>query len=54
MEAAGWLNSTWGESESNRRAKFYRLTKAGEHQLEAETEGWQRIALTITNALKAT
>lgn len=54
MEEAGWLKSSWGESESNRQAKFYCLTKAGERQLETATEGWQRIALAITNALKAT
>ena len=54
MEEAGWLESAWGESENHRRAKFYRLTKAGKRQLEAETEGWQTIALAITNALKAT
>ncbi len=50
MEEAGWLQSSWKESENNRRAKYYRLTKAGRHQLEAETEDWQRISL----ALKAT
>ncbi|HJQ70797.1 MAG TPA: PadR family transcriptional regulator [Blastocatellia bacterium] len=54
MEQAGWLQSTWGESENNRRAKYYQLTKAGRRQLEAETEGWQRISLAITSALKAT
>src|SRR5215207_110501 len=54
MEQAGWLNSSWGESENNRRAKYYRLTKAGQRQLEAETEGWQRISLAIASALKAT
>ncbi len=54
MEQAGWLISSWGESENNRRAKFYRLTKAGQRQLEAETEDWQRISLAITSALKAT
>ena len=54
MEEAGWLRSSWGESENNRRAKYYRLTRAGQRQLEAETESWQRIALAITNALKAT
>jgi len=54
MEEAGWLNSSWGESENNRRAKYYRLTRAGKHQLEAETEDWQRISLAITSALKAT
>ena len=54
MEEAGWLNSSWGESENNRRAKYYRLTKAGQHQLEAETKDWQRISLAIATALKAT
>jgi PadR family transcriptional regulator, regulatory protein PadR len=54
MEQAGWLESSWGESENNRRAKYYRLTKAGGRQLEAETEDWRRISLAITSALKAT
>jgi transcriptional regulator len=54
MEQAGWLSSEWGESENNRRAKYYQLTKAGRRQLEAETEGWQRISLAIASALKAT
>ena len=51
MEEAGWLKSYWGESENNRRAKFYTLTKAGERQLETETEDWERISLGISNAL---
>ncbi len=54
MEEAGWLKSEWGESENNRRAKFYSLTKAGRRQLEAETEDWRRISLAIGNALRAT
>jgi len=54
MEEAGWLESSWGESENNRRAKYYRLTKAGLRQLEAETEDWRRISVAITSALKAT
>lgn len=54
MEEAGWLQSSWGESEKNRRAKYYRLTRAGQRQLEAETEDWQRISLAIASALKAT
>ena len=54
MEEAGWLSSVWGESENNRRAKYYRLTKAGERQLGAETEQWKKVALAMTNALKAT
>jgi PadR family transcriptional regulator PadR len=54
MEEAGWLSSFWGESENNRRAKFYQLTKTGTKQLETETEQWARVALAMTNALKAT
>ena len=54
MEEAGWLSSLWGDSENNRRAKFYRLTKAGRAQLEAETKQWQTIALAMANALRAT
>jgi PadR family transcriptional regulator, regulatory protein PadR len=53
MEEAGWLKSSWGESENNRRAKYYRLTKAGQRQLEDEIEDWQRISLAIANALQA-
>jgi PadR family transcriptional regulator, regulatory protein PadR len=54
MEEAGWLTSAWGESENNRRAKYYRLTKAGQRQLKTETENWQRISLAIVSALQAT
>jgi transcriptional regulator len=54
MEEAGWLSSSWGESDNNRRAKFYKLTRAGHKQLETETKDWQRISLAITSALKAT
>jgi transcriptional regulator len=51
LEEAGWLSSFWGESENNRRAKFYRLTKAGKRQLEVETEQWAKVALAMNNAL---
>ena len=54
MEEAGWLSSAWGESENNRRARFYRLTKAGRRQLGEETAQWNRIALAMTNALRST
>ena len=53
MEEAGWLKANWGESENNRRAKFYSLTSAGRRQLETETEDWQRISLGIASALEA-
>ena len=54
MEEAGWLKSNWGESENNRRAKFYVLTNAGRRQLETETQDWERISLGIASALRAT
>ena len=53
LEEAGWLSSSWGESENRRRAKFYRLTKAGRAQLDVETEEWTRIAAAMANALAA-
>jgi PadR family transcriptional regulator PadR len=43
----GWISSEWGASENNRKAKFYSLTKAGKHQLSAETENWERISSII-------
>ena len=54
MEEAGWLASSWGESENNRRAKFYRLTAAGRRRLESETEQWRRISVAMAAALEAT
>jgi len=54
MEEAGWLDSSWGESENNRRAKYYQLTKAGRRQLDTEAEDWRRISLAIAGALRAT
>jgi PadR family transcriptional regulator, regulatory protein PadR len=54
MEEAGWLRSCWGESETNRRAKFYALTKAGKKQLHTESERWERISLAMTTALRTT
>lgn len=53
LDEAGWLESTWGESENRRRAKFYRLTRPGRRQLKSETEEWQRLATNIALALRA-
>jgi PadR family transcriptional regulator, regulatory protein PadR len=52
LEEAGWLESTWGESDNKRRAKFYRLTSAGRRQLKVETANWERIALAMSAALQ--
>lgn len=54
MEEAGWLTSFWGEAETNRRAKFYRLTKTGKRQLQTESDKWERISLAMASALRAT
>jgi transcriptional regulator len=54
MEEAGWLAASWGASENNRRAKYYKLTAAGRRQLESEVGEWQRIAVAISFALQAT
>jgi PadR family transcriptional regulator, regulatory protein PadR len=54
LEEAGWLESTWGASKNNCRAKFYQLTKAGQRQLEGETESEQWIVLAMTSALQTT
>ena len=53
LSRIGWISSLWGESENNRRAKYYRLTKAGKKQLEAETKRWDRISWAIAQALEA-
>lgn len=52
MEERGWVTSTWGVSENNRRAKFYKLTRAGRKQLEAERANWERISLAVTRILR--
>jgi len=44
MEQMGWITSKWGVSESNRRAKFYAITRAGKKQLATEAENWERIS----------
>lgn len=54
MQQAGWLTSSWGQSETNRRAKFYRLTGQGRKQFQTESQRWKRISLAIADALGAT
>jgi PadR family transcriptional regulator, regulatory protein PadR len=53
MEEKGWLTAAWGESENNRKAKYYELTKAGRRQFEAEAERWKQISLAVERALGA-
>ena len=47
LEYKGWIRSDWGNSENNRRAKFYRLTAAGRKQLETELETWDRLSAAV-------
>jgi transcriptional regulator len=49
----GWIVSEWGESENHRRARFYRLTRAGKKRLQEETEEWERLSSAITRILEA-
>ncbi len=51
LEQKGWLRSEWGVSATNRKAKYYRLTARGRHQLKAETENWQRVSVAIARSL---
>ncbi len=48
LEHQGWISAQWGESENGRRAKYYALTRAGERQLERETENWRRLSTAVT------
>ena len=48
MEQKGWIDSEWGQSENNRRAKFYAITRLGRRQLESEAANWQRLSAAIS------
>jgi PadR family transcriptional regulator PadR len=52
MEQAGWLASSWGVSETNRKARYYRLTAAGRRRLTVETEEWEKVSAAMTLALR--
>jgi PadR family transcriptional regulator PadR len=53
LEGKGWIRSTWGASENNRRARYYELTKKGLRQLAEEEEGWERFAQAVSRVLAA-
>lgn len=53
LEDQGWIESEWGTSENNRKAKYYRLTKAGRRQLEVETDTWDRLTVAIAAIMGA-
>ncbi len=51
LEERGLIASEWGVSENNRKAKFYRLTKAGRKELDAATENWSKLALAVSKVM---
>ncbi len=54
MAAKGWIEAEWGTSENNRRAKFYRLTSAGERQLDDEVSFWEQFTTAAAKVLQLT
>src|SRR5437879_6185102 len=52
LEQQGWIQAEWGESDNNRRAKYYSLTKAGKKYLQSEQANWERLAAAIGLVLK--
>ena len=52
LERRGWIKAEWGESDNNRRAKYYRLTSAGRRQLAAEEDAWQKLTAAIALVLE--
>jgi PadR family transcriptional regulator PadR len=51
LEESGWLTAEWGDSENNRRAKYYTLTASGRRQLKIETDNWSRVSGAMARAL---
>lgn len=52
LERQGWIDSEWGLSENNRKAKYYKLTKAGRNQLEDETAYWESFVTAVSLVLQ--
>ncbi len=52
IEQRGWIESEWGTSENNRRARFYKLTRAGRKQLGVEEENWRRLVLAVGKVMQ--
>ena len=53
LEQRGWIESRWGASDANRKAKFYQITARGRRRLEAETANWQRMSSVVHRILAA-
>jgi len=54
LEQQGWIASEWGNSDNNRQAKYYRITKTGRKQLDEEAENWERLSGAIAQILQTT
>jgi len=52
LERKGWIRASWGESENNRRAKYYALTRAGQARLAAEAEDWVRLTAAVSLVMR--
>ena len=53
LERRGWIKPKWGTSDNNRRAKYYELTRAGQKQLDVETEAWRRLTIAVGQILES-
>ena len=53
IEERGWIKSEWGVSENNRRARFYKLTRAGRKQLQVEESNWEYLSVAVRKILEA-
>lgn len=53
MQDKRWIESEWGQSENNRRAKYYSLTRAGRRQLEKERAGWEQLRFAIQKVMQS-
>jgi len=53
MEQKGFIESEWGVSENNRQAKFYKLTRKGRREMDAESDSWARLSTAVARVLKA-
>jgi PadR family transcriptional regulator, regulatory protein PadR len=53
LERQGLIEAEWGQSENNRRAKYYGLTRAGRKRLETERAGWRRMSLAVTSVVES-
>jgi PadR family transcriptional regulator len=54
LERQGWVRSSWGPSDNNRRARYYELTASGRRRLAEEKESWERLAAAVSQVLRTT